>query len=784
MGPCTLQIAGRVVLRSTGAPPEAEYALFESGDIELRASEPGTVRELGYRTSVATARSRLEELGITAKLAEEAAIAMRPALGQMYARGPVVRRVATHFGATEFFEGHEYDPKERVYRGSWLDLPALSADLGVPGAANALQALYLASLLYEVAQDGQVMLHTLEFTKDRRPGERTHRRVPLEQAPGIVEALRKLSWNIPPSAPERDKGASKVEVIDAVRGRASWCADSETRERLSRIERALSERDQPAKGPLADADLWALEKRMSADHVQGVLEQLDAIEKQRGRTPATTYLRARASLMLGKEDPRVIAERVSALALSMSSFSELALLAAQAWMAAGEGRRALPYARDLMENTNLDDELRLRAEMIIAQSGTSSMVPGAPPSAPLEPLSAKPILSIGEAYFGEPEAPEDSAEAVPLLKLSTHPTVRQHYASAQPKAPPDRASSRPSAPPPGAPTPIVPPPRASRPPEGRPPSIAPPARTSNRPRSSAPYSSVAPRDAREDIEEDLPPRGSVAPAASAAPAAPAASPPRGSTRAPQRQSAPPPPAPIAMPTTGLVEMRRHLNSWPDSRAEPDRFEPGDWRNAVDAAPAAESAPDHPDPYMRGASQPPFKTSIPPPNFRTSILPRMEGGAWEAAEMLSLPPGLHGQAAGSDLSLPKSVIEARVQFTHLSRDLGREYRVERGIELRTDAGGLEAMQHYLREAYAGKTVQTETQALEVRKHGAFLSEILARTLGAEWVDIGPSELGYWGMLVPPGTRVWPFARVLRLIQMGHKERDLVSYYLELQARSRR
>jgi hypothetical protein len=32
-------------------------------------------------------------------------------------------------------------------------------------------------------------------------------------------------------------------------------------------------------------------------------------------------------------------------------------------------------------------------------------------------------------------------------------------------------------------------------------------------------------------------------------------------------------------------------------------------------------------------------------------------------------------------------------------------------------------------------------------------------------------------------VWPFARVLRFVAMGHKERDLVSYYLELQARAR-
>ena len=73
---------------------------------------------------------------------------------------------------------------------------------------------------------------------------------------------------------------------------------------------------------------------------------------------------------------------------------------------------------------------------------------------------------------------------------------------------------------------------------------------------------------------------------------------------------------------------------------------------------------------------------------------------------------------------------------------------------------------------------------MRRHGAFLSEILARTLGAEWTDIALSEIGYWSMLVPPSTLVWPFGRVLRLVAMQHKERDLVSYDLELQARQRR
>ena len=58
-----------------------------------------------------------------------------------------------------------------------------------------------------------------------------------------------------------------------------------------------------------------------------------------------------------------------------------------------------------------------------------------------------------------------------------------------------------------------------------------------------------------------------------------------------------------------------------------------------------------------------------------------------------------------------------------------------------------------------------------------------------MDLESAEAGRWAMLIPSlqrpdeVARVWPFARVLRFVTMGHKERDLVSYYLELEARAR-
>jgi hypothetical protein len=151
-------------------------------------------------------------------------------------------------------------------------------------------------------------------------------------------------------------------------------------------------------------------------------------------------------------------------------------------------------------------------------------------------------------------------------------------------------------------------------------------------------------------------------------------------------------------------------------------------------------------------------------------------------MLALPPGLTGAPAPLE-SLPSSVLDARVQFTFLARELGREYREDFGIVLSTDLPSVEAMQAQLLERYPDRTIHSMEEALDVKKHGALLSEILARNFGAFWVDVAPADLGYWAMVVPPDTRVWPFGRVLRLIAMQHRERDLVAYYLELQSRAK-
>lgn len=185
-------------------------------------------------------------------------------------------------------------------------------------------------------------------------------------------------------------------------------------------------------------------------------------------------------------------------------------------------------------------------------------------------------------------------------------------------------------------------------------------------------------------------------------------------------------------------------------------------------------------WARGASRPPFQSG-PPGGFAPAVVP-FEPRPPELAETLSLPPGLHGQAVPFD-AVPKTVLEARIQFTLLSRSLGRTYRERYGIQLRSDINGIAHMQNVLRERFTVPAIRSAEEATEVRSHGAFMSEILARTFGAEWSDIAPSELGYWAMITPTGLRLWPFGRILRFILQGTHEKDLVSYYQELELRLR-
>ena len=954
-----LLIGDRVVLRAN-APPEAEYILFEIGDIELRSSEPGRVREHGYQTTVERARARLAQAGATAALARECATAMQPVLSAAYARGPAAKHVARYLGPLELFQADHYDAGAHVYRGVFLELAAIVADLDMPAAAVAMQALYLAMLLEGEADETTVFLSTDAWTKQRKPGERTHRRPNTSALRDVRSALGELA-GLDPRPVIRDQ-LPRQDVIAFVRARAESAPDHDARALYESLERAIAVRDIPDRGPLSDPELWAIEIRLDTGDYEGILEAVESVERSRGRTPGTTYLRARASLALRLEPPKLVAERVSALALSMTSFQELGLLAAEAWLEAGDPRRAMPYARDLVDSPGVDEGLLLRAKRLLArtvgaapekqhptfadsipaaamppsqrpgapgQKGKQASIPpvsvpdpdghsafafspaksrvptdreeqqqprrpptapglgavapvlnkrgnaaterdpegrgpgasggsAAPPRSVPPPRSAPPPRPVPASRSAPPSAPSLSAPPPPPLPSQRAPSPRP---PPLPRRKPQSAEVMPSAPPPPLELDLPPPadmaasftldlpgPEPLPPPSSLPPSDAPDesarAATSQAPPrrrrsmgvvqmesrappgfdpraepegndapspsiSGGPHSSIgrnaaaskdtlrgkeledARRNARHSSVPPPPglPRDDAhgrptplrPPPSSPMPlpprSGPNARPSREPPAAPRAASAPPPmrapmPTPVLdadLPPSSTEEVARTLEREKSIR-----------RNS---ASNLGRVPSPIELAMHGASLPPYRLENPPPLLpKAPLMPKLGGSADELAEHLALPAGLGSDGRAFD-TLPKSVLEARIAFTLLAREVGLDYRLKRGIELRADVSGLEAMQSVLLESFPEHAIRTAEDAYELRRHGALLSEILARRLDAEWIDISPNELGYWAMIVPPDTRVWPFGRVARLVEMGHKERDLVSYFFELQGRAR-
>ncbi len=185
----------------------------------------------------------------------------------------------------------------------------------------------------------------------------------------------------------------------------------------------------------------------------------------------------------------------------------------------------------------------------------------------------------------------------------------------------------------------------------------------------------------------------------------------------------------------------------------------------------------------GASMPPMASISaamePKARPRLRVAMRYEP---ELVEGLALPLGATEEALPVG-QWPVTAIQARTAMTRLARSVGRDYRLWYGATLRCNVLAVDAMQRHLMQRYAGASLTDHKVEGELHRHGALLSGIIARALGADWVDVATTEPGYWAMIVPPGTRCWPIGRVYRFLSMGHRERDLVSFYLDLEARAR-
>jgi len=219
------------------------------------------------------------------------------------------------------------------------------------------------------------------------------------------------------------------------------------------------------------------------------------------------------------------------------------------------------------------------------------------------------------------------------------------------------------------------------------------------------------------------------------------------------------------------------------------------RNTTRMAPVQPSHHHHPTHIVGLGDVPPPKeaphpTAPPPPLLlppgpQRKISTRMPAFYQpELVESLPLPVGSNESDLGVNVR-PTTTADARIAMIRLARDLARDYRLWYGKALRCDVIAIDGMQQHLTQRYAGASIADEEVAWELRRHGALLSEILARKLGGGWVDVTPSEPGYWAMQLGgcAAMRTHPIGRVYRYVSLGHRERDLVSYFIDLESKLR-
>jgi hypothetical protein len=202
-------------------------------------------------------------------------------------------------------------------------------------------------------------------------------------------------------------------------------------------------------------------------------------------------------------------------------------------------------------------------------------------------------------------------------------------------------------------------------------------------------------------------------------------------------------------------------------------------------------------------QPPEPVPQPAPARSQAIVPRAEPRRsealmpWPAAgptpcsvedlESLSLPAPLREDMLAQG-ARPEGEAQMRIAIIRVVRELGRDYRVQRGRILRTDAVAIEIAQRQLVahsvDVAAGR-MDARALTTEIARHGALLGEIVVRRLGGDWLDVSGDHPGLWTMSVPPCSVFAPIGRVQRFLAQQNREQDLVGFYIDLDAaRTRR
>jgi Mrp family chromosome partitioning ATPase len=399
----SLLVGDRLVSRCDDGLLEAEYALFDRSEILLSPE----VREEGYMTTAGFARARLYEGLVTGDLAFEAFSAMRGRHMRPLSRSSAVRDIVDQLGPFETFQGGTFLAGRGRYSGVWLDLDALAAACPLRDASILFQALHLVLVLEEVPEDAPVRLLTSRTGGERGTGGRTWRRVDLEPAQRLPRILREMQ------APTRSHGAAhdeaevREEILRDLRARAT--ASAVAQPRLSTLAVAIARTSwTPPAGTLAD--LAPPTQRMSS-HPSGTSASLrpshgppaGPATGPQDRVNLYSTVPQTPAVPRSKEHLRNVAQSLAALVERPPFVPDLAILAARAWLAAGEPGFAQQFARLVVDDASAADNLRVLALEILEGTPKIQAATNPPASETIQPARVI-VLSGGEGRAAPPIA--------------------------------------------------------------------------------------------------------------------------------------------------------------------------------------------------------------------------------------------------------------------------------------------------------------------------------------------------------------------------------------------
>jgi hypothetical protein len=440
-GTSSFRVGERLIAWSDDGLLGAEYALFDPSEIVLHASDPVSVREAGYMTTARKAVDRLAESGVSMDLATQAAKALRPEAIFSFARGENARAVADELGPQELFDGAIYRaaPELQCYEGTWLDLRALAPRLAIPSAPLLIQVLHLVATLSEVPGDTPLHLSTTGTMRERRPGERTYVRPPLDDVWEMPEVLRKLRPRTVPVAGDAMRDARLHQALLArVRERVSQDSALALRAHLALLDEGLTRLRKPT-GPMSDEEVRTIQRLLDERDMVNAGAAIERLERKRGNLPVVRYLKALLALLRGEEPPRSVALRLSEIADAEKGFHQAALVAARTWLAAGEEAHARYFAHKLVDDSSAGDHERLVAlEILTTVPVTHRSL--TPPSVAAEVVTEIPatarmprvprLPSLGDVPLPGPipsltgRPPPVSPDATPDLGAAVRPAVR------------------------------------------------------------------------------------------------------------------------------------------------------------------------------------------------------------------------------------------------------------------------------------------------------------------------------------------------------------------------